>query len=215
MLPTQPCSSRYLLLPALLVALAGCGGPEALPLPSYDPSGSAAKAMEFYDTNSDGVVDGEELENAPGLKAAIKNLDQDNDGKVTRQEIEDRVEAWDKMGIGVTMFHSRFILDGKPLGDAEIIFEPDGFLGDVVQATKGETDMGGNILPKVPKEKRPTPTSPPGMQAGIYKIRVSKIVNGKETIPAKYNTETTLGQEVSRDDWAISNRQVLFKLESK
>jgi hypothetical protein len=57
--------------------------------------------------------------------------------------------------------------------------------------------------------------SPPGLQAGIYLVRVSKIVGDKETIPSTYNTETTLGQEVSKDDWAITNKQVHFKLQSK
>jgi hypothetical protein len=30
-------------------------------------------------------------------------------------------------------------------------------------------------------------------------VKISKQVNGVETVPAKYNTETTLGQEVAGD----------------
>ena len=200
---------------ALLAIFSGCsGGPAALPVPSYDPAGSATKAIEMYDTDGDGYVAGVELENAPGLKAAIKTLDTDQDGKVSEKEVAERVRIWDQSQIGMMMFNCDFLLDGKPLADAVITFDPDEFLGGVIQPTVGETSMGGTITPKVPKEKRPSPDSPPGMQAGIYKVRVSKIVGGKESIPARYNTETILGQEVSRDDWAILNKQVVFKLKS-
>ena len=205
------------LLPSLLIAaVSGCGGgPGALPLPSFDPEGAAEVAMGMYDTDSDGSVAGDELKNAPGLQAAIKTLDMDKDGQVTAEEIAERVRTWDRTQIGMMMFDSLFLLDGKPLNNAQITYDPDEFMGGIVQAAKGRTDLGGNTRVKIPKENRPAPDTPPGMQAGIYKVRVSKIVGGKETIPAKYNTETVLGQEVSMDDWGISNRRVIFKLESR
>jgi hypothetical protein len=184
-------------------------------MPSFDPAGSAAKAMELYDTDGDGFVAGKELENAPGLKAALKTLDQNEDGKVSKAEIAERVRVWDRMRIGVMLFEVTVLLNGSPLADAQITFDPDEFLGDVVQPAVGITSMGGTVRPKVPKEKRPAPDSPPGMQAGIYKVRVSKVVGGKETIPAKYNSKTILGQEVAQDDWAISNKRVVFELKSK
>jgi EF hand len=200
---------------ALLAGLAGCSsGPAPLQMPSFDPADSASKAMELYDTDGDGYVAGEELEHAPGLKAALKNLDQNKDGKVSEEEIAERVRVWDRQHIGMMRFDCTFLLDGDPLADAQVTFDPDEFLLGVVQAARGETTMGGTLSPKVPKEKRATPDTPPGMQAGIYKVRVSKIVGGKETIPARYNTETVLGQEVSKDDWAILNRRVVFKLTS-
>jgi hypothetical protein len=37
-----------------------------------------------------------------------------------------------------------------------------------------------------------------GVQPGLYRVEVSKMVDGKETIPSKYNTETTLGVEVAQ-----------------
>ncbi|QDS98245.1 EF-hand domain-containing protein [Adhaeretor mobilis] len=215
MSPTRPCGWCYAVLAPLSLVLAGCGGPETLSLPSYSPSGSAAKAMELYDTNSDGFVGSEELENAPGLRAALRNLDQDKDGKVSEEEVAERAQSWEDMRIGIMRFNATFLLDGKPLGNADIVFEPEEFMLDAVQPTAGQTDLGGYITPRVPKEKRPTPDTPPGMQAGIYKIRVSKVEAGKETIPARYNTDTVLGQEVSSDDYAIVNKKVIFKLKSK
>ena len=53
---------------------------------------------------------------------------------------------------------------------------------------------------------------PAGIQLGFFKIRVSKMVNGKETIPAKYNAETTLGQQIAGDDPAILRHRIDVKL---
>ena len=171
--------------------------------------------MEIYDKDGDGFVAGEELDKAPGLKAAIKNLDTDKDGKVSGEEIAARVSAWQSQQIGLTMFTCDVLLDGRILEGATITFEPEEFLGGAVQEAADITNLVGMATPKIPKEKRPSPDSPPGMQAGLYKVRISKVVGGQETIPAQYNTATTLGKEVSSDDWALNNRQVRFEMKSK
>lgn len=199
----------------ILVASTGCGGPSAVPTPRFDPSGAAARAIELHDTNADGAIDSEELESAPALKAALKTLDADNDGKVSEAEIVDRVEAWDRSQIGATLFDCTVLLNGQPLDGAKVTFEPAEFLGDVVKEAVSTTNIMGRASPKIPKEKRPTSDFPPGMQAGVYVVRISKTVDGKEIIPAKYNTESILGQEVSKDDWAINNKQVRFEIKNK
>jgi hypothetical protein len=56
---------------------------------------------------------------------------------------------------------------------------------------------------------------PPGLQLGLYRIRISKLVNGAETIPAKFNADTTVGQQVSPDDPAIAGQRVRFALTTK
>ena len=59
------------------------------------PDASApSKAMEMYDTNKDGFLDAKELEQVPGLKAALKQVDTDHDGKVSQQEIASRIKNW-------------------------------------------------------------------------------------------------------------------------
>ena len=209
------CVSVLGILLAIL-ATGGCSNqPAALPTPSYDPSGSAAKAMEMYDADGDGFVAGEELENAPGLKAALKNLDKDGDGKVSESEVAERVKKWERVTTSAISFEAIVVLDGKPLDDAKVTLVPEDFMGGVVQAGEGTTVLGGRFKPSIPKDKRPTPTFRPGMQLGIYKVQISKEVDGVETIPAKYNSETVLGQEVSIDDPGIENKRVVYKLNSK
>jgi Ca2+-binding EF-hand superfamily protein len=198
------------------LAVAGCSrGPSRIAVATYDPASSAAKAMEIYDTDKDGFVAGDELEKAPGLKAAIKNLDADKDGKVSEQEIADRVLAWKNQAVALMSFTCDVTLDGKMVEGATVTFEPDGFLEGVISEAVDTTNIAGTARPSVPKAKRPTQTTPPGVQPGIYKVRISKITSDQETIPSRYNTETVLGQEVSMTDSAIANKQVRFSMTTK
>lgn len=217
--PHRQQTSRTVAGALLLIVVGlplGCGGgPTAVDVPDFDPADAAEQAMEIYDSDGDGYVAGAELEAAPGLNAAIKNLDADSDGKVSEEEIAERVRTWQQMQIGLMTFTCDVTLNGRPLEGATVTFEPEGFLSGVIQPAVGMTDMGGSARPKVPKELRPSPDTPPGVQAGLYKVKISLQAAGSEKIPAEYNTETTLGQEVSRDDWAISNKQVKFHLKTR
>lgn len=198
------------------LAISGCSrGPSRVEVPSYDPAGSAARAMKAYDTNEDGFIAGDELDAAPGLKAAMKTFDADQDGKLSQQEISDRVAAWARMGVGITKFNCLVTLDGTPLEGATITFVPEKFLAHFLIEAQDVTNLVGTATPRIPKEKRPAPDTPPGMQVGLYQVVISKKKGSEELIPARYNTATTLGQEVSNDDWAIANNRVRFDLTSK
>ena len=200
----------------MLLMVVGCsGGPAAVEMPNFDPDGAAEQALVLYDTDKDGFVAGEELENAPSLRAAIKTLDADKDGRVSEEEIANRIRSWEKRGFGLMTIVCEATLNNRPLGETTITFEPEEFLGGVIQEARGVTSGLGSAYLAIPKEKRPTPDTPPGMQAGFYKVRISKIVDGKETIPSQYNTETILGQQISLDDPAILNKQLRFNLKSK
>jgi hypothetical protein len=108
----------------------------------------------------------------------------------------------------------RITLDGQPLGGAKVTFEPESFLGDSIKTAVASTSMYGDAMPSISPEDRPDPKMPGGVHLGLYKVRISKMDNGKETIPIRYNTETILGQEVSYDDPAIKNRNMRFTLTS-
>jgi hypothetical protein len=51
-------------------------------------------------------------------------------------------------------------------------------------------------MPSVGPEHMPEPGLN-GMRGGFYRIEISQQRNGKEQIPAKYNTKTELGQEIA------------------
>ena len=195
---------------------AGCSsGPSRVQPPSIDADAAGEQAVEMFDKDGDGAIAGAELDATPGIKAALEQIDANSDGKVTAEEVTARVEAWQAGGIGVMSVSCQFNLDGRPLAGAEVIFEPEPFLGDDIKAAVGETTGGGNAMPSVPKDQRATSDTPPGFQLGLYRIRVSKKANGQQTLPASLNTETTVGAQISDDDPAIRSQKVVFDLKSK
>jgi hypothetical protein len=189
-------------------------GPKPIPQPSINASRAGSQAMEMYDKDGDGKVAGAELDAAPALKAAIKNLDTDGDGGVSAAEVTARVNAWKEMKTALASAPCKVTLDGEPLGGATVTFDPESFLGDEIKHAIGTTNPYGQTSPSVPAEERPDPKSPGGTYFGLYKVRISKMVGGKETIPARYNTQTILGQEISYDDPGVKSLSIVYALKS-
>jgi hypothetical protein len=84
-------------------------------------------------------------------------------------------------------------LDGRPLEEAEVKLDPEPFLGDAVKPASGVTRSDGAILKidpaLLPEEDRYLR----GVQPGLYKVRIT---HPSQKIPPRYNTATTLGQEI-------------------
>ena len=209
---------RWLVCCLALVSLpvAACSyGPSAVNQPTINASHASSLAIETYDKNGDGIVSGDELDQAPALKAALQRLDTDGDKAITADEVMARVKVWQGMRTGLTSFEFAATMDGSPLTEATVTFEPEGFLGDQIKAATATTNVYGRGMATIPKDQRPDPTWPPGMHIALYRVKISKVVNGKETIPAKYNTNTILGQEAALDVAEIANRHVVYALSSK
>ncbi len=198
------------------MVLAGCGGgPGRIDVPGFSPSGNASQAMSLYDSDGDGFIAGEELDKAPELKAALATLDTDGDQKVSEAEIEARIQSWIDSKVGLTGCRCVVTLDGRPVKDAIVTFEPVEYLKGAIQPARGTTNIQGQANIKIPKDKRPSPDSPPGLQTGLYLIKVSKLEGGNEIIPARYNAETILGQQVAKDDPVMqSTRPLMLELNS-
>jgi hypothetical protein len=194
--------------------LAGCwgGGPGRVKPPDIDAGDAGDQAIELYDKDGDGAIAGAELDAVPGVKAAMETIDADKDGKATAEEIAARVESWQATRVGVMSINCSVTLDGRVPAGAIITFEPESFLGDNIKAGVGEVGPGGSALVSIPKDQRPAKDTPPGLQLGLYRVRISLKSNGQETIPSQYNSETTLGQQVSGDDPAVAAQRVTFAL---
>lgn len=208
--------STFAIASLTLLAVGSCRyGPSAVPQPGIDPSSAGSLAMEQYDSNGDGSVAGEELEKAPSLRAALARLDSDKDGGVSAEEVAERVKAWKEMRTGLASVRCHVTLDGQPLAGAKVVFEPEPFLGDEIKTASGATNQFGDAAPTVSLEDRPDPSLPGGVHFGLYRVRITKAASGRETIPARYNAQTTLGQEVSYDDPGMMNNNMAFALKSK
>jgi hypothetical protein len=95
------------------------------------------------------------------------------------------------------------------LEGATVTYEPEPFLGSSYHSHQGQTNVAG-IAELDPELKE----YPGDIYVGLYRVRISKKVNGKETIPARYNTETELGREVATNIHD-SRENIIFRLKSK
>ena len=161
--------------------------------PSIDASSAAAKAVEMYDADGNGAMSGAELDKCPGLKAALAKIDGSGQGKITAEKIAARIKQWQETGIGRMQLFCTVLRNGKPLAGAEVKFVPEKFLGDEIKTASGKTNSRGRAALSVATSSR---ADPPGVALGLYRVEISK---AGESIPAKYNSETTLGQEVAVD----------------
>lgn len=165
--------------------------------PPFKPAAVAAKALDLYDTNKDGKINGEELDKTPGLKAALKVMATDREKGVTADQIALRVQKWVDSRIGRVSLSCLVTHNGKPLAGATVKFVPEKFLSDALTETAtGVTNQTGMAMLTVPTERGPD-APPPGLPPGMYRVEITK---DGENIPAKYNTNTELGQEVSLEN---------------
>ncbi|HEX4412109.1 MAG TPA: hypothetical protein VH107_00680 [Lacipirellulaceae bacterium] len=209
--------SRSLLVVLLILASlgAGCNSARMVLGPAINPTQAGKQALEMYDKNGDGLISGSELDASPALKEALPRLDTNGDKGVSADEIAARVNAWKDEHVGLASIRCHVTLDGEPLPGAVVTFEPESFLGAEIKTASGTTNPFGDAAPVIPKEQRPDPKLPGGIHLGLYKVRISKVVNGKDIIPTQYNTETTLGQEVANDDPAVKHMNMTFALKSR
>jgi hypothetical protein len=186
------------LLVVVLISAVGCSNrPPRLKPPAINASAAGSKAMEMYDADKDGKISGEELDKCPALKAAIAQIDETGGDVVTAARITARIKKWQDSQLGRMSLSCTILRNGVPMADAEVKFVPEAFLGNEMKTASGKTDKNGVAMISVPLAERVEGTlpDPPGVAPGLYRVEVTK---GSE-IPAKYNTETTLGQEVALD----------------
>lgn len=170
------------------MVVVGCGsGPKRLNPTKVNAASAATKAMTAYDANKDGKISGDEFEKCPSLKQIAKN------GEVTGDMIATRIREWQMSRTGRVSVSVQLMHNGKPLNGANIKMVPEKFLSDLVPATGTTTNMG------IASMSVPTTAAgePKGASLGFYRVEVTK--EGVD-IPAKYNTESTLGFAVVQED---------------
>jgi hypothetical protein len=173
----------------------GCrpGSPNALPVPAYDPEKMAAAALRQYDKNGNGVLESAELEACPALKGALARFDTDKDGAISADELRARFQSYKVLGTGAMAVGVEVKMGGRPLEGAIVTFTPEDCMLDAISGGSGYANVNGRVT-------LDGPAGVPGLPCGLYRITVSKkSPTGVESVPAKYNTATTLGREISAD----------------
>ena len=179
---------------AFAALVGGCsGGPEYVKPPKIDPASAATQALELYDKNHDGKLNQEELAQCPGVLISIEKYDTNHDKMIDEEEFRTRLQDLLKHGTGGTELAANVKYQGKPLAGATVVFEPEPYLGDDIQMAQGITSNAGIASLGIPPEKVPAALQKMKLiQYGTFKVRVT---HPTMTIPAKFNTETTLGYE--------------------
>ncbi len=167
-------------------------------MPKLSPAKAAEKALQIYDTNQDGTIDPNEMKDAPEITSALRGLDTDGDAAVSAEEIQQRLQEWLDSKQALHVLPCQVTYRGQPLDGANVRFIPAEFLGEAFRPAEAVTDHYGVANMMHAPEDRPDPDFAQGVRVGFYRVEVSKLVNGKEVIPKKYNENSTLGQEVSR-----------------
>lgn len=195
-----------------MVMVAGCSGrPGALLPPKVNANSAASAAVEQFDRNGDGQLAKDEWAASPELAAVVERYDTDKDGILTSAEIAAGLGAWQNSGMGMRTVPFSVRLNGQPLAGAQVRLVPAPFLGGNVKEASGETSQGGaGSMDLKPDDKPSNAPKMALMQAGLYRV---EITHPTAKIPAKYNTATTLGIEITSGNpgtqgvvWSLSTK---------
>jgi EF hand len=186
----------------------GCTGELSRALPPKYNSNAGSDALREFDSNRDGALDTQELAKAPGLQAALDQVDADGNGKLTAREIDDRINNWLSLRIAEMPVRCDVYWNDQPLADAQVTLEPEPFLGSNVPQAQGTTADSGTAGISIAKERLADPKYA-GVACGWYKIRIT---SSKQELPARYNTATTLGCEVAMNAAWVNEGAVEIRL---
>lgn len=191
-----------------ILFLVGCSNaPPAVVAPTIDAGAASAAAITKYDKNGDGALDEAELKACPSLVHAKGRFDTNSDGKISGQEIAERIPKWRNVGImGCTL---TVMLDGKPLEGAEVKLIPEEWLQGALSNGSGKTEVTGLAnISIAPADLPPADAGLNGMRLGLYKVEVT---HPKVKLPARYNTATELGLEIAGDNPQAERERIELK----
>ena len=176
---------RFMVLLASFAAFAtSCSNlPSRIDVPDFDPTDAADRAIEQYDRDSDGMLTAAEIDDAPALAAAAKTIDTNGDGVLEQAELANRFQSWIDKRQALFIVPCQVLRRGQPLAGAQIRFIPPPFLGESFRPAGGTTNANGTASIVHAPEDRPDPDFAQGLGVGLYRVEVSKVVDGQETIP--------------------------------
>jgi hypothetical protein len=173
--------------------MCGCSSrPSRVEVPQIDAGGAASAAVEQYDSNKDQSISQRESAACPGLAGSFKLYDANHDDLVSKAEIESRLKAM--LGSGIGRMPCMLVVyagdSNRPIEGARVRVVPEPFLNGAIQPGEGVTNDRGIAKPVTVD----APPGLPGIEFGLYRVQVT---HDSLEIPAKYNTATELGFELS------------------
>lgn len=192
----------------LSILISGCSGRAArIRPPKLSPTEIAAEAIGQLDKNGNGRIELQEAAANPAIAAAFPRCDTSPPDKaLTAEEIAGRLQRMLDTRLGMMPCYCEVTLDGQPLVDAKVKLIPEPLLGDGLSEAEGTTSDSGEARPMMVGAEPGTP----GVQFGWYRV---EITHPTINIPARYNSATTLGMEISPLE--RESDHAAFKLTSK
>jgi hypothetical protein len=191
-------SGFMVLLAVTLLTQSGClNQPKRIVAPSIDADAAGQEAMKLYDANNDGKISGAEFDKVPSLLQALANLPNKSTKEkgITAADITARIKIWQQSKIGrIGGVFAMVTRNGKPLVGAEVKFVPEKFLGGNMPVCKGSNPTGPDGSVEISETVEPG--DPKGVPPGYYRVEIT-MPDG--SVPAKYNTQSIFGEEVSSD----------------
>jgi hypothetical protein len=189
--------------------LAGCSGqPSALSPPSFDSGKVASAAIAQYDKNGNGSLEKAEWQASGALAGSITIYDTNGDNVLDSAEVTAGLARWQQGEMGARPLPFQVKLGGRPLEGAEVKLIPEAFFGGAIKPASGTSGPGGRGYLGLAEADRPKNAPKlPLTQPGLYRV---EIIHPTTKVPAKYNTESTLGIEVADD--RIDPRGVVWEL---
>ena len=178
---------------AMMVFLAMTGCSRSVPMtkgPGIAPDAVARNAVQQYDSKHLGHLDAEESRKSPAIMALRVELGLGPDAPLNEEQIAERARKWLQSRNPRLVPIVTVDLDGQPLDGATVTFQPEECMGPDYHPASATTVGQGQCV--VSGDDPATP----GLYLGLYRIQVSKVANGRETLPERYNSRTELGVEV-------------------
>jgi hypothetical protein len=150
---------------------------------SQSPEQTAANIFAEYDANKDNVLDAAELERCPSLKTLLDTLGKRS---ISAAELTEHLRINQSGATRPASVRCLVTLDDVPLAGAVVTLTPEAFHGTGLPTVIGTTGEDG----------RAELSAKDGVANAFYRISISMRVGGQETLPAIYNSATTLGAEV-------------------
>lgn len=183
-------SMRKYKIPCMTMAgfclLCGCfgGTPARIDAPDWDVDAITDGCMAQCDLDGDGMITkAEAKENAPGLDYAFRQLDTNEDKKLSREEVFTRFDDYEKSKVGEMGLTCFVTYRGRPIVGGQLRLVPEAFMADYISEATGEVvdDSTGQAQVSL-------------IEPGMYRLEVT---SDAMKVPAKYNDETIIGIEAA------------------
>lgn len=194
-----------------LLSLAGCNqGPGRIPGVDVSVERVAENIVHEYDKDGSGTLSQKELASVPAVEVNRSWYDVDHDGEISTSELRAGLAVIFDAKIGLLSAWCNVSRNGRPLPGALVEFVPLPELQGAVPPASATTDDQGIAKMAVADDDLPanSPRSLSLVRPGLYLV---KVTHPTISIPPKYNTDTTLGKEISNHSTASGPLKINLK----